>query len=95
MILWAMLKIVGIMLSGVLVGYLLRNRNLSFVSKGIMAAIWLLLFLLGVAVGGNEAILGSLDTIGLQELLLSVGGVGGSVVCAWVVYRFFWSGKKS
>ena len=31
-----MLKIVGIMLSGVLVGYLLRNRNLSFVSKGIM-----------------------------------------------------------
>lgn len=95
MILWAMLKIVGIMLSGVLVGYLLRNRNLSFVSKGIMAAIWLLLFLLGVAVGGNEAILGSLDTIGLQALLLSVGGVGGSVVCAWVVYRFFWSGKKS
>ena len=90
-----MLKIVGIMLSGVLVGYLLRNRNLSFVSKGIMAAIWLLLFLLGVVVGGNEAILGSLDTIGLQALLLSVGGVGGSVVCAWVVYRFFWSGKKS
>lgn len=90
-----MLKIVGIMLSGVLVGYLLRNRHLSFVSKGIMAAIWLLLFLLGVAVGGNEAILGSLDTIGLQALLLSVGGVGGSVVCAWVVYRFFWSGKKS
>lgn len=90
-----MLKIVGIMLSGVLVGYLLRNRNLSFVSKGIMAAIWLLLFLLGVAVGGNEAILGSLDTIGLQALLLSVGGVGGSVVCARVVYRFFWSGKKS
>lgn len=90
-----MLKIVGIMLSGVLVGYLLRNRNLSFVSKGIMAAIWLLLFLLGVAVGGNEAILGSLDTIGLQALLLSVGGVGGSVVCTWVVYRFFWSGKKS
>lgn len=90
-----MLKIVGIMLSGVLVGYLLRNRNLSFISKGIMAAIWLLLFLLGVAVGGNEAILGSLDTIGLQALLLSVGGVGGSVVCAWMVYRFFWSGKKS
>lgn len=90
-----MLKIVGIMLSGVLVGYLLRNRNLSFVSKGIMAAIWLLLFLLGVAVGGNEAILGSLDTIGLQALLLSIGGVGGSVVCAWVVCRFFWSGKKS
>lgn len=89
-----MLKIVGIMLSGVLVGYLLRNRHLSFVSKGIMAAIWLLLFLLGVAVGGNEAILGSLDTIGLQALLLSVGGIGGSVVCAWVVYRFFWSGKK-
>lgn len=85
-----MLKIVGVMLCGVLAGYVLRNRKMNFVPKLIMGAIWLLLFLLGIAVGANDEILNHLDTIGLQALLLSLGAVGGSVVLAWVVYHFFW-----
>ena len=28
-----MLRIIGIMLSGVLIGYILRNKNLGFISK--------------------------------------------------------------
>ncbi len=86
-----MFKIVAVMLCGVMVGYLLRNKNLGFVPRLITIAIWVLLFLLGIAVGLNDAILNNLDTIGLQAFLLSIGGVMGSVVLAWVVYRFFFS----
>lgn len=86
-----MFKIVGVMLAGVLTGYFLRKKSLGFVSKLIMVAIWILLFLLGIAVGNNDEILNNLDTIGLQALVLSIGAVGGSVVLAWVVYRFFFS----
>lgn len=31
----------------------------------------------------------NLDTIGLKGLILALGGVSGSVILAWVVYRFF------
>ena len=44
-----MLKIVGIMLLGVFTGYLLKNYQFRWVQKWIMLAIWLLLFLLGIA----------------------------------------------
>lgn len=84
-----MLKVVCLMLGGVLVGYLFRHRNLAFIQKLISVAIWTLLFLLGIAVGGNEQIMGDLRTIGVQALVLSVGGVGGSVCLAAWVYRTF------
>ena len=84
-----MLKIVGIMLLGVFTGYLLKNYQLRWVQKWIMLAIWLLLFLLGIAVGTNGEIMNNLDTIGLKGSILALGGVSGSVILAWVVYRFF------
>lgn len=84
-----MLKIVCIMLGGVLAGFLLRKKKLGWVSQFIMIAIWILLFLLGIAVGHNEEILNNLDTIGWQALVLSIGAVLGSVLLAGVVYRFF------
>lgn len=77
------------MLGGVLVGYLLRKKKTGWISGFIMIAIWILLFLLGIAVGHNDEILNNLDTIGWQALVLSVGGVLGSVVLASVVYRYF------
>lgn len=89
-----MLKIVCIMLGGVVVGYLLRNKKLGWVSGCIMVAIWILLFLLGIAVGNNDDILNHLDTIGFEALIISTGAVGGSVVLAWVVYRFIYKVKS-
>lgn len=89
-----MLKIVCIMLGGVVVGYLLRNKKLGWVSGCIMVTIWILLFLLGIAVGNNDDILNHLDTIGFEALIISTGAVGGSVVLAWVVYRFIYKVKS-
>lgn len=81
------------MLLGVSVGYILRKHHLRWVQKAIMVAIWLLLFLLGIAVGINDGIMKNLDTIGWQALLLAVAGTGGSVVLAWVVYRYWFTSK--
>lgn len=58
-----MLKIVGIMLLGsIQPGDLLKNYQFRWVQKWIMLAIWLLLFLLGIAVGTNGEIMNNLDT---------------------------------
>lgn len=85
-----MLKIIVVMLGGVLTGYLFRNKRLTFVSKLITFAIWGLLFLLGIAVGANEEIMGNLNTIGIHALIISVSGVAGSVICArWVYRKYF------
>lgn len=39
------------MLTGMLLGYLLRKRNLSKIHKVITVLIWVLLFILGIEVG--------------------------------------------
>ena len=49
-----MFTIIGIMLTGMLVGYLLRSKRLLWIHKVITLLIWLLLFLLGIDVGGND-----------------------------------------
>lgn len=59
-----MFTIIGLMLTGMLLGYLLRNRNLKKIHQIITLFIWLLLFILGIEVGSNEQIIKGLHTIG-------------------------------
>ena len=58
-----MFIIIGIMLTGMLLGFLLRNKRLSWIHKIITLLIWVQLFLLGIDVGGNEAIIKGLHTL--------------------------------
>lgn len=69
---------------GMVAGYLLRRqeRLLHFVDLATTGLVYLLLFLLGVSVGGNRAILLALDELGGQALLLSSGAVVGSILLA-------------
>ena len=76
------------MVSGVAVGYLMRNRKLSFVHRIITLLIWILLFLLGTEVGGNKMILEGLHTIGLEALVITLAAVAGSVLGAWGLWLF-------
>ena len=76
-----MFIIIGIMLTGMLLGYLLRSKRLSWIHKIITLLIWILLFLLGIDVGGNESIIKGLHTLGLEaviitEVLYAYGGCG-------------------
>lgn len=84
----AMLKIVMIMLCGIGTGYLLRNKKMSFIGRIITALIWVLLFLLGIEVGANPRIINGLQTLGLEAIILTLGGSAGSVPFAWALWRY-------
>ena len=82
-----MLIIVSIMLCGIGLGYLLRGRNTGVVSKIITVLIWALLFLLGIEVDSNPKIIGGLQTLGVEALLLTIGGSIGSILAAWALWN--------
>ncbi|MBP6068489.1 LysO family transporter [Bacteroides sp.] len=83
-----MFIIIGIMLTGMLLGYLLRNKKLSWIHRIITLLIWLLLFLLGIDVGGNEAIINGLGTIGFEAAIITLAAVVGSTLTAWGLWYF-------
>ena len=88
-----MFIIIGLMLTGMLLGYLLRKRNLRKIHKIITVLIWLLLFTLGIEVGGNEQIIKGLHTLGLEALILTIGGTLGSVIAAWALWKALYKRK--
>ena len=75
------------MLTGMLLGYLLRKRDLKKIHPIITLLIWLLLFILGIQVGSNEEIIRGLHTIGYEAVVLTLGGTLGSVIAAWALWR--------
>lgn len=83
-----MFTVILIMLFGVAVGRLLRGRGHSAVSRAITFLIWLLLFLLGVEVGANPRVVGSLGSLGVEAVALSVFAVlGCALLCRFVFDR--------
>lgn len=88
-----MLSIVGVMMGGIVMGYFFREKRLTCISRLIMIVIFILLFLLGINVGENKQIMGNLDVIGGEAVVITFGAVAGSVLCAWVIYKFYFSGR--
>ena len=76
------------MLCGIAVGYMLRNKNTRIVSRIITVLIWLLLFLLGIEVGSNPRIVMGMQTLGIEALLLTIGGAVGTTLCAWLLWIY-------
>lgn len=89
-----MFLIILIMAGGILAGRLLRNHKLTFLSKLINLLIWILLFLLGVEVGGDERIVKGMATLGAEAIIVAVAGVIGSALLAWGLWKWVKSNKK-
>lgn len=89
-----MLIIVLIMLSGIAVGFLLRNRNTKHLSSVTTVLIWLLLFLLGIEVGSNPRIVSGMQTLGVEALLLTIGGGIGTVVLSWLLWVYIYNKEE-
>jgi len=81
---------------GILTGYLFRKTSfVKYTGALLSVVIMLLLFFLGASVGSNKQVISNFTGIGLEALLLTVGGTLGSLICAkWVFARFF-VGKKN
>ena len=71
-----MFIIIGLMLTGMLLGYLLRRKNLCRIHNVITVLIWVLLFILGV-----------------EAIILTLGGTLGSVIAAWTLWKALYKKK--
>lgn len=92
-----MFKIILIMASGIFAGWLLRGRNLRPLGKIISVLIWILLFLLGVEAGGDERIVKGIASLGMEAIVITLGGVAGCSLLAlllWKASRRSASGSK-
>jgi uncharacterized membrane protein YbjE (DUF340 family) len=75
---------------GMVLGYFLRSRKklLKILTQSTLWIIFILLFFMGISVGGNSEVMKNLDTIGIRGLQLALVAIFGSVLLSWVVYRF-------
>lgn len=90
------LIIVCLFAVGMGLGYLFRKKlKEPVVSRTTTIIIYLLLFMLGVSVGGNETVMSSLDTIGLHAVIITAGAMIGSMIMAWIIYKFIYKGIKT
>ena len=88
-----MFKVLAITFSGIALGYLLRRMAwLGHLGRSITYTIWLLLLFFGLQVGANEQVVNNLGTLGVKALEISVAGVLGSCVVAWILLKFFFRG---
>lgn len=81
-----MFTVICIMFGGITVGYLLRKKPLTQVNRIITILIWALLFLLGVEVGDNPQVIGSITTLGIEALIISLLSTLGSCIAAWALW---------
>lgn len=88
-----MFTVIGIMFTGIIIGYLLRSKKLNILGRIITVLIWLLLFLLGIDVGSNQDIINALPTLGLEALFITIAAVTGSCLAAWILWLLIYKKK--
>lgn len=91
-----MFTVIIIMSCGILFGYLFREKTglVKLLDRSVNIAIYLLLFLLGISVGGNKIIMANLGGLGLKALLLAIGAVAGSAGLSYLTFKLFFEDKR-
>lgn len=92
-----MFTVLFFLVVGTALGLILQKQKwvLETAEKATHWAVYLLLFLLGISVGANQEVMGSLATLGLQALLLSSAAISGSVISSAVIYRWYFLPSES
>jgi uncharacterized membrane protein YbjE (DUF340 family) len=82
-----MLPVLFAMLAGMITGYLLRHHSRLFTILDPLTAwiIRLLLFLLGLGIGRDEALLRQVPGLGLKGFILAVASILGSIAAARIL----------
>ena len=84
-----------VMISGIITGVFLHSkpRLIRMNDRLITIAIYVLLFLLGISVGLNKTVVNNIEILGFQALIITLGAVTGSVLVAWLIYKFFFQNQ--
>lgn len=88
-----MIEILVIMALGILTGVALRGRKkfVYKIEKAVMWCIYLLLLLLGIAIGSDSVIMAGLPVLGLTAIIITLGGLAGSVILAALLWKYVFS----
>ncbi len=88
---------VGLIVSGIPVGYALRKKPLaiSFTNRALSIVIYTLLFLIGLSLGGNDDLISRLTELGVQGVLIGIMCSAGSIFVTWCIYNVIFKAKKS
>lgn len=89
-----MLTVIGLMFGGIIVGFAIRNYRLNFINHVITVLIWLLLFILGIEVGGNRQIINGLANLGMEAIVITIAAMLGSCMAAWLLWHTLYKRKK-
>lgn len=89
-----MFKVIGLMLAGICIGFLIRKKRITPIHNIITVLIWVLLFILGIEVGSNQEIINGLTTLGMEALVITLGAILGSCIAAWGLWYFLYKKKK-
>lgn len=82
-----MFIVIAMMFSGIAFGYLMRRFRFTHIGKIIIFFIWVLLFVLGVEVGGNSNVINSLPTLGVEALFIASLSILGSAIAAMLLWK--------
>jgi uncharacterized transporter YbjL len=91
-----MLIVIAVLIIGLIVGIILRSKNISLskIDLCINISIYLLLFTLGLKAGSDESIVKQLHNLGITSLIISIFTITGSVILSWITYHFFFKKIK-
>lgn len=84
----SMIVLIGIMLLGVAAGLLLRNRRMPWIGTTVTVLVWLLLFLLGLEAGANDAVVRGALSLGWQAIAISLAATIGSAAAAYILWKY-------
>lgn len=84
-----MLVEMGCILGGIPLGYALRNRQkaVHWANRALSGIIYVLLFLMGVSLGGNTDLLARVSELGLRGLLIGLCCAAGSALAAVLLHK--------
>ncbi|MEG1864468.1 MAG: lysine exporter LysO family protein [Alistipes sp.] len=82
-----MLIIFAVLLGGIITGRLLSSWRLAFVAHLITLIIWALLFLLGLEVGADDAVVQGFAVLGGAAFIIFFFSVAGSIGASWLLWR--------
>lgn len=87
--------IIGSLTTGLIVGYIIKGKELPGIGKILTVLVWILLFGLGIKVGTDEEVVDKLPIIGMEALIITIGAVIGSLFFGWVLWRFLSKGNQN
>lgn len=77
------------------IGVLLRRvKAVRHIGQTATWTVWLLIFVFGISLGSNEAIVNDFARFGATALVVALAGVAGSVLSAWGVSHFIDKDKR-